>query len=66
MAERIYLSIKQDVKLLDKNILVKGAQSMKEALDKNKISSDEIDYFLPHVSSHYFVEGLKNLLKKLE
>ncbi|MEB3395735.1 beta-ketoacyl-ACP synthase III [Flavobacterium psychrophilum] len=53
-------SIKQDVKLLDKNILIKGAQSMKEALDKNKVSADQIDYFLPHVSSHYFVEGLKN------
>jgi 3-oxoacyl-[acyl-carrier-protein] synthase-3 len=52
-------SIKQDVKLLDKNILIKGAQSMKEALDKNKVSADQIDYFLPHVSSHYFVEGLK-------
>lgn len=52
-------SIKQDVKILDKNILVKGAQSMKEALDKNKVSADQIDYFLPHVSSHYFVEGLK-------
>lgn len=52
-------SIKQDVKLLDKNILIKGAQSMKEALDKNKVSVDQIDYFLPHVSSHYFVEGLK-------
>jgi 3-oxoacyl-[acyl-carrier-protein] synthase-3 len=52
-------SIKQDVKLLDKNILIKGAQSMKETLDKNKVSADQIDYFLPHVSSHYFVEGLK-------
>ena len=52
-------SIKQDVKLLDKNILIKGAQSMKEALDKNNVSADQIDYFLPHVSSHYFVEGLK-------
>ena len=51
-------SIKQDVKLLDKNILVKGAESMKSSLDKNNISADDIDYFLPHVSSHYFVEGL--------
>ena len=58
-------SIKQDVKLLDKNILVKGAQSMKEALDKNHISSDEIDYFLPHVSSHYFVEGLKKSFEEV-
>jgi len=52
-------AIKQDVKLLDKNILVKGAESMKMALNKHGVSTNEIDYFLPHVSSHYFVEGLK-------
>ena len=52
-------AIKQDVKLLDKNILIKGAESMKSALDKNNVSSNQIDYFLPHVSSYYFVEGLK-------
>ena len=52
-------AIKQDVKLLDKNILIKGAESMKSALDKNNVSANQIDYFLPHVSSHYFVEGLK-------
>jgi 3-oxoacyl-[acyl-carrier-protein] synthase III len=56
------LSIKQDVKILDKNILLKGAQSMREAMDKNKITSNDIDYFLPHVSSHYFVAGLKESL----
>lgn len=55
-------SIKQDVKLLDKFILEKGSESMKIALDKNKVSSDEIDYFLPHVSSHYFVNGLHKAL----
>jgi 3-oxoacyl-[acyl-carrier-protein] synthase III len=55
-------SIKQDVKLLDKNILIKGAESMKNALDKNAIISNQIDYFLPHVSSNYFVEGLKESL----
>lgn len=52
-------AIKQDVKLLDKNILIKGAESMKSALDKNNVSANQIDYFLPHVSSYYFVEGLK-------
>lgn len=51
-------SLKQDVKILNENILDKGVQSMKAALEKNKITVDEIDYFLPHVSSHYFVEGL--------
>jgi 3-oxoacyl-[acyl-carrier-protein] synthase-3 len=55
-------AFKQDVKLLDEFILVRGAQSMGEALSKNNITADQIDYFLPHVSSHYFVEGLHKSL----
>jgi len=55
-------SIKQDVKLLDEHILEKGAQSMSDAMSKNNVTSGDIDYFLPHVSSHYFVEGLKKQL----
>lgn len=55
-------SIKQDVKLLDQYILEKGSESMKIALDKNNITADQIDYFLPHVSSHYFVNGLRKSL----
>jgi 3-oxoacyl-[acyl-carrier-protein] synthase-3 len=55
-------AFKQDVKLLDEFILVKGSQSMGDALSKNNISADEIDFFLPHVSSHYFVEGLSKAL----
>jgi 3-oxoacyl-[acyl-carrier-protein] synthase-3 len=56
-------AIKQDVKLLDEFILVKGAESMFNALKKNNITSDQIDYFLPHVSSHYFVDGLRESLE---
>lgn len=52
-------AIKQDVKLLDQFILSKGADSMKDAMDKNKITPDQVDYFIPHVSSNFFVEGLK-------
>ena len=51
-------SLKQDVKLLDQYILTKGTQSAAIAMKKHNISSDEIDFFVPHVSSHYFVEGL--------
>ncbi|WP_353160249.1 beta-ketoacyl-ACP synthase III [Myroides odoratus] len=51
-------ALKQDVKILNENILDKGVESMKATLEKNKISVDDIDYFLPHVSSHYFVDGL--------
>jgi 3-oxoacyl-[acyl-carrier-protein] synthase-3 len=55
-------AFKQDVKLLDEFILVKGTESMGDALSKNNVSADQIDFFLPHVSSHYFVEGLKKSL----
>ncbi|MFK6999790.1 beta-ketoacyl-ACP synthase III [Flavobacterium oreochromis] len=63
--EQSVFSIKQDVKLLDAQILVKGALSMKDALDKNKVKSNQITYFLPHVSSHYFVKGLAEELQKI-
>ena len=56
-------AIKQDVKLLDEFILVKGAESMSTALKKNNVTSEQIDYFLPHVSSHYFVDGLREALE---
>lgn len=55
-------SIKQDVKLLDKNIIEKGADSMCDALKKNNIKAEDITYFLPHVSSHYFVSKLDTAL----
>ena len=57
-------AIKQDVKLLDEFILSKGAESMKGAMDKNNIKSDDITYFIPHVSSNFFVEGLKKGLNE--
>lgn len=61
LSESVF-SIKQDVKLLDSNILEKGAESMKDAMDKNNVAAEDITYFLPHVSSHYFVEGLAEAL----
>ena len=57
LSESVF-SLKQDVKILDKNILEKGVESMRDAMSKNSITPDDIDYFLPHVSSHFFVDGL--------
>ena len=58
-------AIKQDVKLLNENILVKGAESMRAALKKHDLSAEEITYFLPHISSNYFKERLYEELKKV-
>jgi 3-oxoacyl-[acyl-carrier-protein] synthase-3 len=48
------LSIKQDISLLSDNIVPLGARKIKEILDKKGLSSDDIDYFLPHMSSEFF------------
>ena len=63
--EQSIFSIKQDVKLLNENILVKGAESMQATLNKHALSPDEITYFLPHISSLYFKDHLYEELKKV-
>lgn len=57
-------AVKQDVKLLDEFILPKGVQSMSDAMAKHNLTGEDVDYFLPHVSSHFFVEGLKKGLNE--
>ena len=56
-------AIKQDVKLLNENILVKGAESMRATLHKHQLVAEYITYFLPHISSCYFKERLYEALK---
>ncbi len=57
-------SLKQDVKLLDKHIIEKGVESMKDAMAKNNLTPSSVTYFLPHISSYYFEDKLKNLMKE--
>ncbi|TYA73945.1 beta-ketoacyl-ACP synthase III [Seonamhaeicola marinus] len=56
-------AIKQDVKLLGKNILSKGVESLKNALEKHNLNAQDIDYYLPHISSYYFKENLYDEMK---
>jgi 3-oxoacyl-[acyl-carrier-protein] synthase-3 len=48
------LSIKQDIALLSNNIVTLGAKRIKEIFDRKGLDSDDIDYFLPHMSSEFF------------
>ncbi len=52
------MSIKQDVKLLSENIVPLGGIGLKAALDKHGIKTEEIDYFLPHMSSEFFKDKI--------
>lgn len=51
-------AMKQDTRLLGANILVKGVDSLKQAYEKHGIGPEDVDYYLPHISSYYFKEGL--------
>jgi 3-oxoacyl-[acyl-carrier-protein] synthase-3 len=48
------LSIKQDINLLRDNIVPLGAKKFKQIFEKKGLSWNDIDYFLPHMSSEFF------------
>ncbi len=56
-------SIKQDVKLLGKNIVIKGGVKLKELLTKHKVNTKDIDFFLPHMSSEFFKSKIYDQLE---
>ena len=56
------LSIKQDVALLDENILGLGFEYLKKVMDEKSLHGSEVDFFLPHISSHYFEDKIANNL----
>ncbi len=51
-------AMKQDTRLLGDHILKKGVDSLKQVYKKHNIKSDDVDYYLPHISSYYFKQGL--------
>ena len=64
LLEKSIFSIKQDVKLLDEFVLAKGVESMQMMFKKKNKNASDLDYFLPHISSYYFADKLKNLMKE--
>lgn len=64
-AEKSIFAIKQDVKLLDKFIIKKGAESLKEVIARNNCPAESIDYFLPHISSFYFKDKLMEGIREI-
>jgi 3-oxoacyl-[acyl-carrier-protein] synthase-3 len=62
--DKSILSIKQDVKLLGKNIVVSGVKGLKKTLQKHGVDINSIDYFLPHMSSEFFKSKIYDHLKE--
>jgi 3-oxoacyl-[acyl-carrier-protein] synthase III len=64
IAQKSILSLKQDVKLLGANIVELGFSGLKNIMDRRGLNFDEIDYFLPHISSYFFKPKIYEILEK--
>lgn len=58
------LSIKQDVKLLGENIVKLGFNKLKDVMLEKDVDPNEIAYFLPHMSSHFFEDKIYAALRE--
>lgn len=58
-------SVKQDTRVLERNIVALGGRFLKELIKKRQLSPDEIDWFLPHLSSMFFKDKINAELQQL-
>lgn len=60
------MAIKQDVKLLNENIVYYAIEKTVEKLiSKRGLKPEDIDYFLPHISSEYFRSKIIDKLEEM-
>jgi len=64
--DKSLLSLKQDVKLLDKNIIQFGSVAYSSSLKKHGLKTSEVDFYLPHISSMYFADKLYDEMVKAD
>lgn len=55
-------SVKQDTKLLSEYVVPKGGVFLSQLMKKHNLTSDKIDYFLPHMSSEFFQKQISDNL----
>lgn len=60
------MSVKQDVKLLNENIVgITVERALRRVLEKHPLRPEDIDHFLPHYSSGYFRQKLADGLARI-
>ncbi|MBS1772162.1 MAG: beta-ketoacyl-ACP synthase III [Bacteroidetes bacterium] len=58
-------SVKQDTRLLGDNIVPKGGVFIAELMKKHNLTSDMVDYYLPHMSSEFFKQQIQEYHQKV-
>ena len=65
-ATRSLFTVKQDVKLLNENVVrATLTEPLRELVQKRNLAKQHIDWFLPHMSSKYFAEPIAQSIARL-
>lgn len=64
-ADKSVFSYKQDTRLLGDNIIRRGGDFLKLLKDKHGLTEDNVDFFLPHMSSEFFRQQIIDYLQKI-
>ncbi|GFM73347.1 hypothetical protein PSCICL_43390 [Pseudomonas cichorii] len=66
LGEHSVFAIKQDVKLLNENVVnITVAKGLHDILEKRALTPEEIDWFLPHYSSQFFRQRIYDSLQSI-
>jgi len=57
-------ALKQDIKLLTKHVVSYAAKAGQMVVDRRSLDLAKIDYYVPHMSSHYFVNSMLQTMEK--
>ncbi|HEY8781736.1 MAG TPA: beta-ketoacyl-ACP synthase III [Mucilaginibacter sp.] len=57
-------SVKQDITLLSDNIVPLGGKKIKEIFERRGLTVEDVDYFLPHISSNFFKSKIFDMVEK--
>jgi len=63
--EKSVFSLRQDTRLLGGNIIRKGGDMLGELKGKRNLSAEQVDYFLPHMSSEYFKKEMEATMENI-
>ncbi|MEJ6584007.1 MAG: beta-ketoacyl-ACP synthase III [Crocinitomicaceae bacterium] len=64
--EQSIMAIKQDTRLLGENIVKLGFKKLEGSIKDKGMTSDDIAYFLPHMSSYFFESKIAETLDALD
>ncbi len=58
-------SLKQDTRLLGENIIAKGGQFLALLMKKKGLTPDQVDFYLPHMSSEFFKKEMMDSMREI-